>query len=425
MYLDVVEERMLSGKEGAGRKKAMEILCAIGDGVGAERMVKITYAHLMPPDVMFFPYGRQGQWAHDMTWELLQDVDHFKVPTTIEPMFVDLNIASQMEFPDSIIEEMRQIMGAATARYEKLGVIPNYSALPFYVYPTRFGQHISIAESNAILWANTVYGSRCERDDGITSLASAITGCTPEAGVHLDSNRFAEVVVRFKNDLDVNEFTDADYDALSFAASRKTMEKKPVFEGIPTSIGYNYLKHFIAPIAVESGLAIMHIVGVTPEAPTLEAALGGKKPVDEIFIGKREIEAAYEITCTATDSHIDYIMMGCPHLTMIELRELAEVLQGKKIKEGVKFIAVTTHSLLKVAEDMGYARAIKDAGVMLTSDMCIAFSGTQATGVIATNSIKAAFFYSGFSSKAKRSVWFGSTKDCAKAALSGKWERRK
>ena len=83
MYLDVVEERMLSGKEGAGRKKAMEILCAIGDGVGAERMVKITYAHLMPPDVMFFPYGRQGQWAHDMTWELLQDVERFKVPTTI------------------------------------------------------------------------------------------------------------------------------------------------------------------------------------------------------------------------------------------------------------------------------------------------------------------------------------------------------
>ena len=147
--------------------------------------------------------------------------------------------------------------------------------------------------------------------------------------------------------------------------------------------------------------------------------------MDEIFIGKQEIEAAYEITCTATDSHIDYIMMGCPHLTMVELRELAEVLQGRKIKEGVKFIAVTTHSLLKVAEDMGYARAIKDAGVMLTSDMCIAFSGTQATGVIATNSIKAAFFYSGFSSKAKRSVWFGSTKDCAKAALSGKWERRK
>ena len=424
MQLDAAEERMLSGKEGTGPKKAMEILCAIGDGVGAERMVKITYAHLMPPDVMFFPYGKQGQWAHDMTGELLQDVDHFKVPTTIEPMFVDLNIADRMEFPDAIIEEMREIMGAATARYEKLGVIPNYSALPFYVYPTRFGQHISIAESNAILWANTVYGSRCERDDGVTSLAAAITGCTPEAGVHIDSNRYAEVVVRLNDDLDINRFTDADYDALSFAASRKTMEKIPVFTGFPESIGYTQLKHFVAPIAVESGLAMMHIVGVTPEAPTLESALGPNKPLNEVVIGKQEMETAYATTCTARDVHIDYIMMGCPHLTMLELKELAEELGGKKIKQGVKFIAVTTHALLKVAEDMGYASAIRDAGVMLTADMCIAFSGTQATGVIATNSIKAAFFYSGFSSKAKRSVWFGSTRDCAKAALSGCWERR-
>ena len=60
----------------------------------------------------------------------------------------------------------------------------------------------------------------------------------------------------------------------------------------------------------------------------------------------------------------------------------------------------------------------------MTSDMCIAFSGTQVTGTIATNSIKAVFFYAGFSSDEKRKVRFGSTKDCGRSALSGKWEGR-
>jgi len=424
MELNKEHEHLMSGKAGRGPQKAMEILAALGEAQGAEKMVKIEYAHLMPPDVMFFPYGRQGRWAHEMVGDLTKDLQRLKVTATIEPKFCDLEIARDLEFTDEMIHEMHEIQDPATAFYENLGVIPSYTALPFYVYPGKFGQHVSIAESISILWYNTLFGSRCERDDGVTSLAAAITGYVPLAGAHLSENRHAEVIIKLDEQLNFDRFDDADWDAFSLAASRCCKEKRPVFVGIPKNIGVTGLKHLLATIAVESGLAVMHIVGVTPEASTLQAALGGRKPAEEFIIGKKELLAAYDIANTATAPAIDYVLLGCPHLTMKEMGDLAEELEGRKIHGSVKLIAVTTRGLLQQAEDMGYADAIRRANGILTCDMCIAFAGTQVTGTIATNSIKAVFFYAGFSSSGERKVRFGSIRDCARSAVAGNWKGR-
>lgn len=425
MQLTKDQEEMLAGKEGRGPQRAMEILFAMAEAQGAERMVSISYAHLMPPNLMFFPYGKQGQWAHEMTYELTQDLRRLRVPTTIEPKFCNLEIAKDLQYPDSVIEEMRTIQTAAAEFYENLGVIPTYTAMPFYCYPGRLGQHISISESIATLWFNTIFGSRCERDDGVKSLAAAITGCVPLEGAHLTENRHAEVVIRPSECLNLAGFNDADWDAYSLAASRKCKESRPVFLGIPPTLGVTALKHLLSVIAVESGLAIMHIVGLTPEAPTLQAALGGRKPLNEYVIGEEELDESYQLANTATGPDIDFVLLGCPHLTLRELRELAEVLAERSIHRDVKLIAVTTRMILQQAEDMGYADSIRKASGILTTDMCIAFAGTQVSGIIATSSIKAVFFYAGFSSEGKRKVRFGSISDCAKSALSGKWEGKK
>ena len=424
MRLNHEQEEMLAGKQGRGPKKAMEILVGMGDAQGAEELVEICYAHLMPPDLMFMPYGRQGKWAHEMTSELTQDITRLKVPATMEPKFCALEVASDLQFPDPVIEEIRDIQGTAAAFYENLGVIPTYTAMPFLYYPGRFGTHVSISESIATLWFNTMFGTRCERDDGVKSLAAAITGYVPMEGAHLPENRHAQVVIRPKDDIDYRKFNDADWDALSLAASWKCQDKRPVFTGVPKDIGVTDLKHLLAVIAVESGLAVMHIEGITPEAPTLEAALAGRKPLGEYEIGQKEIDEAYRFANTAKGSDLDFILMGCPHLTIREMKELAEILDGKKVSGNTKLIAVTTGLLLQQAEDLGYAQAIRKAGGALTKDMCIAFAGTQVRGTVATNSIKAVFFYAGFTSDDSRGVRFGSTADCARSALSGKWEGR-
>ena len=215
MRLNHEQEEMLAGKQGRGPKKAMEILVGMGDAQGAEELVEICYAHLMPPDLMFMPYGRQGKWAHEMTSELTQDITRLKVPATMEPKFCALEVASDLQFPDPVIEEIRDIQGTAAAFYENLGVIPTYTAMPFLYYPGRFGTHVSISESIATLWFNTMFGTRCERDDGVKSLAAAITGYVPMEGAHLPENRHAQVVIRPKDDIDYRKFNDADWDALS------------------------------------------------------------------------------------------------------------------------------------------------------------------------------------------------------------------
>jgi len=423
MYLNKYQQQILEGKYGRGPQKAMEILQAMGEAREAEKMVKISYAHLMPPDVMFFPFGRQGKWGQDLMRDLIQDIDRLSVPATIEPKFVCLNIAKQLEFSEDEIKEMNQIMESSASFYEKLGVIPTYSALPFFVYPGKLNQHVSIAESISILWYNTMFGSRCERDDGVISLSAAITGYVPEVGMHLSQNRYAQVIVRIKDELEINNFADSDFDALSLAISRRTKEKIPVISNFPLSVGQSYtkLKHLLATIAVESGLPLLHMVGITPEAPTLEAALGLNQKVEEILIGEKEIREAYNIACTAKENHIDYVLLGCPHVTMQEFREIIEVIDGKKVHPNVKFVISTTKLFRDTASDMGYLDILKNAGVIIADSMCIAFAGTKVKGTIATNSIKGAFFYSGFDQEKVSPVWFGSTKECTHAAIEGRW----
>jgi hypothetical protein len=425
MKLNDQEKRMLSGEEGAGARKAMEILIAKGEAEGAEKMVNISYAHLMPADTMFFPYGRQGEWSRELTGSLTEGVTHLKVPTTMEPKFCDLEKAAhKMEFSNDTIEEMKSIMNPASKYFENLGVIPSYTALPFTIYPTKFGQHVSIAESIAILWANTVFGSRCERDDGVTSLAAAITGVYPEIGAHLQKNRYAEVVIRPANNVDIASFNYTDWDAYSLAASRKCKEKTPVFLGLPKELSFTQMKHLLEVIAVESGLAIMHIVGLTPEANTLEEALGNKKPVEEYEITKSDIEESYQIATTATENPVNYVFLGCPHVTLPEFRIIAETLENKKVHPDVTLIVSTNRYYMLTAKDMGYVDVIEKAGGTVVQDMCIAFSGTQATGTIATDSIKAAFFYTGFSSDSNRKVRLGDIQKCIEASINGKWNER-
>ncbi len=117
MDLNKEEEQILKGDFGPGAKKALQILVGMGEARGAEKMVEISYAYLMPPDVMFFPYGKQGKWGQELMKDMIKGIVKLRVPATIEPKFVDLAIARELEFSDSEIEEMNVIMGQAVQFY--------------------------------------------------------------------------------------------------------------------------------------------------------------------------------------------------------------------------------------------------------------------------------------------------------------------
>jgi hypothetical protein len=421
MYLDAKEERMLAGKEGIGKKKAMELLCAVGEAMGAKRMAKLVLAHILPPDVMFFPYDKRGRWGQQMSDDWLQEVDHFEVPTTIEPKWIDLDAAKELEFPPSVIEDMTNIMEPAIKRYIELGAAPTFTAITFYTHPVAFGQHVAVAESCAIPYYAGIYGARCDRDNSATTIACAITGVTPEFGAHLPENRFGEVVVRIKDDLKLERLNYVYYDAMSYYATKQIKGRIPIFANLPKPLTMTQAKYIVSPLGVGAGVPMMHIVGVTPEAPTMEAATGGKKPLYEVEVGKREVEGVFETLRTATTDKVDWVVFGCPHVSVEEMRQMAQILQGKQVNKSTKLIVSTYRPFFNCAEEMGYVDIIKKAGGMVICDSCIAFSGSMLRGTMATNSAKAAYFLHGYS-KGEIKLLYGSLADCINSAITGRWQ---
>lgn len=170
---------------------------------------------------------------------------------------------------------------------------------------------------------------------------------------------------------------------------------------------------------------MFHAVGITPEAPTVEAALGGKKAEMAVEVGKKEIDMTFEELCSANERVINYVFLGCPHVTIPEIKEIATLLQGKKINSDVIFIVGTSEPLRLLAQEMGLVDIIQDSGGVVVSGMCSAGAFLRRgvpenfkVGVAATNAAKAAHYLK----VGGVQVWFGTMQKCIDAAIKGKWE---
>lgn len=172
--------------------------------------------------------------------------------------------------------------------------------------------------------------------------------------------------------------------------------------------------------ASSGGVELYHVVGFTPEASSLEHAFGKKKPVAKLKFGKAERKTAYENLTSATDTNIDFIMLGCPHYTLEEVWNAARLLEGKHVHANVNLWIFTPHALKTIADQEGLTDVIKKAGAVLMTDTCPCISHISPKGVktAATDSAKHAHYIPamlGFP------TWFGSQKDCIQAAITGKW----
>jgi hypothetical protein len=163
-----------------------------------------------------------------------------------------------------------------------------------------------------------------------------------------------------------------------------------------------------------------HIIGLTPEASTGEIALGGKKPAAEIRFGAKERQSAYENVTSGKDPKIDFVMLGCPHYNLEQIWRTASLLDGKKVHPDVRLWIFTAQAIKTVAERMGYAKTIHQAGGILMTDTCPAIGMVKPAGarVAAVDSCKQAHY---MPPQLGIETWFGSMEECIDAALSGQW----
>lgn len=412
MLLTDEETRMLNGDKGPAVKKAMEILVALGESFGAERLVAVNNVHMAGSSVLV---------AEEAGTRFVEDVrkqgGNFITRVTTNPTAVDPTQWEAIGIPES--DNILQTR--LTDAYAGMGANTCNTCIPYLVGNSpRFGEHMAWGESSAVVFANSVCGARTNREGGPSGLASALTGRTPEYGFHLKQNRYGKFLIKVETPL----VDMTDYGTLGFFAGKIAGQDTPVFTGIPANPTLEELKALSAALASSGAVSMFHAVGVTPEAPTLAEAFGGGEPQKTLTFGRAEKEQAEAALNKEPSDHVDWILVGCPNASVQEIREVAEALQGKKVHKNVTLWVTTAGAMYAMAERMGYVQTIEEAGGTVVRETCPFLARSRVIApkkgykTLTTNSAKMAFYAPG---QFGLPAHYGNLGRVMKAAINGVW----
>lgn len=372
MYLTNKEEAMYNGEYGETIRKSMDILVALGDIYGAEKLVDITSAQVS--GVSYKTIGQAGlEYLEDLAKD---DKGVATVTSTLNPPGTDLDNWDKFGFPEEFSIKQNQIVDA----YGKLGITKTCTCTPYLVGNVpRFRDHISWSESSAVAFVNSVIGARTNREGGPGALAAAIVGKTPLYGFHLQENRTADWIIDVETEL-----SGADFGALGYIVGQNVGGDVPYFT-LRNTPNNNDLKTLGAALASSGSVALYHIEDVTPEYDVADKSEASEK----ITITKEDILQTRE-KLTTTDKEADLICLGCPHASLEEIKKVADIVKGKTIKN--KLWICTSISVKASADRMGYTKTIENAGGNIVCDTCMVVAPIEDMGfeVIGVNSAKAA-----------------------------------
>ncbi len=400
MYLTKEEEKMLNGEYGEATRKAMEILVALGDIFGADRLIEVSSVQ-----VAGVSYDNIGDAGLEFLNELAKD-GKVKVTTTLNPAGMDIENWKSLGISEEFAEKQIQVIEA----FKKLGIIPTCTCVPYLIGNLpRFGEHIAWSESSAVAFANSVIGARTNREGGPSALAAALTGKTPNYGLHLDENRQPEVLVKVKTNL---KFI-PEFGALGYVLGKRIGNKIPLIVGVKHTTTEE-LKSLSASIATYGGTSIFHIAKITPESKKI------KRPKEKIEVDRKDIENALkEINDEIEGEDIDFVCVGCPHASIKEIEKIAKLLQNKKVK--VETWITTARFIKKLADEAGYTKIIEEAGVKFACDTCMVVAPLKGRfKTLVTDSAKACYYGK---NKNNFKVKIGTVEECINAAVNGKWKK--
>ncbi len=416
MYLTDEEKRIQNGEQGEIAQKCMQFLIAYGEAADAEKLVDIDGTVDLHPGV---------NWVVDytITPEEIEACaargEKFKVPTfankATAPGFIYDGWENCGTQPNSDPEFHKKCLEPFKA-WIKMGMIPTFSCDAYLTasYWPAVGQHCAWVESSAIPWVNAVLGARSNFDG---CFQTAYLGKVPYYDMHMDENRSATVLVEFTDEMK----SDMDYDLLGWAVGEALSLEVPAITGIgkPTT---SQLVKMNSTLNTGGNVRMYHIPGMTPEAPTVEAAFKGNKPARKITMDRNDLKRVYEMMNYASNDHVDFVYLGCPHYNIVELQKVATLLEGKKCTSPLW--VMTNPLTYRAAELMGLPEVIQNAGGVLLSGSCpgLLMGEMPESAVMATDAIKQNYYITGFKHPNKFDVWYGTMEDCIDAAVTGKWK---
>jgi predicted aconitase len=395
------DREMLDGAHGRAAALAMRIVVEMARVWQAGRLIDVTSAHV---DSCLY----HGQAGLDFAERLLEGEARVTVPTTLNVSSLDLLHPELVRLDADTASRARRLMDA----YVAMGCHPTWTCAPYQLERRpAFGEHVAWAESNAIVFANSVLGARTNRYGDFLDICAAITGRVPETGLHVDEHRRGRIVFRLSDDIPDRLLHDEVLPTcIGHILGKESGVSVPVVVGLPLDTGEDRLKALGAAAASSGAVAMFHAVGITPEAPTLEDALGGHDPEREIVVTLDRLRAARDELTTVEGGPIAAVSVGTPHLSLDELNLL--VTSVGRHSPTVPFYANTGRDVSVGADAL---TSLADAGVTVVTDTCTYVTPIlhDIDGPVMTNSAKWAWYAPanlGFD------VVFGSMEECVRSA---------
>ena len=409
LSLNAKDQAMLRGDHGPATKMAMSILVRLAEVAGAQELLDITGAHI--DSTVYI-----GDAGLEFAERLASLGAKVIVPTTLNVSGLDEHHWQEWAVPNEWARQAHRQMVA----YQSMGTVPTWTCAPYQTeMKPSFGQQIAWGESNAIVFANSVLGARTERYPDMFDICCAITGRAPAIGLHLTENRAGNLLLQLEGVSEALQLTDDFYPVLGHLVGKVALDKIPVIAGMKIQPNEDQLKALGAASASSGGVALFHMVGVTPEAQTLESAFQGKQPQETLTVTMDMLRESRR-ALTHTDSEkLDMVVLGSPHFSLAEFKQLAPLVQGKQKHADVKFLVTSSRAMTQLAKQAGFLDTLQAFGAQLTVDTCILTSPMlpAETKYLMTNSAKFAYYAPGLLSK---QITFGSLKDCVASAVEGR-----
>ena len=404
------EEALLEGTNGGATRLAMRIVVRMGEILGARELVEITSSHI---DGCLY----HGDGGVEFAERLVELGGRVAVPSTLNVGALDLLNPARVRASD----RRRSMALRQMKAYQALGCTPTWTCAPYQAgHRPAAGEHVAWGESNAVAFANSVLGARTNRYGDFMDICCALAGRAPRTGLHLDERRRATVVVDTGGVAAALKRRDVFYPVLGTWLGGAVGDRVAVVTDLPASVSEDQLKAMGAAAASSGAVGLFHVEGVTPEAPDLEAALGGSNPDQVIALEPAALRAARDSLSTAVTEHIDAVAIGSPHFSLGEFAQLEALLPGKPF--AVPFYVCTGRSEYGRLEADGRLARFLDAGVEVVVDTCVVVTPIlpPRDGVLMTNSGKFAHYTP---SNTGYGVVYGSLEDCVSSAIRGRVRR--
>lgn len=407
LTLSPQDQAMLHGEFGEATKMAMRILSTMANVYGATELLDIESAHI---DGCLY----HGQSGLDFAERLVAGGAQVCVPATLNVGAIDLMHPDQFAGSADLADRATRLMAA----YQQMGCAPIWTCAPYQVmHRPALGTQIAWAESNAIVFANSVLGARTNRYGDFIDICAALTGRAPAVGLHLPQNRRGQIVFRLEGIPVDLLHEDVFFPVLGYFIGANSQNQIPVIVGLPPETTEDQLKALGAAAASSGAVALFHVVGVTPEAPTVADALQHQPPLAEQAVTMAEIRGTLGKLATVADGRIGVVALGSPHFSLHEFEKLLPLIEKYPPSTQVDFIVCTNRLALGALQQRGWLDQLRAAGIRVIVDTCVVVTPiVRQHGVLMTNSGKFAHYSPG---NIGLEVIFGSLEECVRSAAQG------